>query len=98
MQFWDVTDLKEQKPKLELRGYHTDIIWDIAFDPSGKFIATADKGKNIRVFDPRENKLVVVSATQLAISSDLSYLQNRSSSLSKANAIRVFCSSIRGAC
>ena len=68
VQFWDVEDLKEQKAKLEIRGQHADQILDIAFEPNGKYIATAGRGKKIQVFDPRERKTVSVRLLLLCVS------------------------------
>ena len=56
-----------------LEGYHSDIIYSMSWNYNGSLIATTCRDKQIRVLDPRDNKLLAVRHSACSRNNSLTF-------------------------
>jgi len=76
VKLWDIE--KPDKPLFECPNVHKGNVTCVSWSNDGAVFATASKDKNLRIFDPRANKVVAETAShQGAKSGKLSFLGNK---------------------
>jgi len=76
VKLWDVD--KSEKPVIECPNVHKGTITSVSWSHDGALFATSSKDKNLRIFDPRANKVAGETAShQGAKSGKISFLGNK---------------------
>jgi len=76
VKLWDIT--KPDSPALELPSVHKGLITSVSWSHDGSIFATSCKDKNLRLFDPRAQKVIGEAPShQGAKSGKLSFLGNK---------------------